>query len=98
MRGTAREVSKRRRGESHLPASSIGRSAAGEAARGSSATALTVRLGILGGTFDPPHIGHLLAGIDALEYLGLDRLAYVPASVQPLKTARACAAGTDRLE
>ena len=44
-----------------------------------------MRLGIFGGTFDPPHIGHLLAAIDAIEELSLDRLLLVPAAVQPLK-------------
>jgi nicotinate-nucleotide adenylyltransferase len=45
-----------------------------------------VRLGIFGGTFDPPHVGHLLAAVDAVEQLELDRLVLVPAAVQPLKT------------
>jgi len=44
-----------------------------------------VRLGIFGGTFDPPHVGHLLAASDAFELLGLDRLLFVPAAVQPFK-------------
>jgi nicotinate-nucleotide adenylyltransferase len=44
-----------------------------------------VRLGILGGTFDPPHTGHLLAATDACERLALDRLVLVPAKAQPLK-------------
>jgi nicotinate-nucleotide adenylyltransferase len=45
-----------------------------------------VRIGVFGGTFDPPHVGHLLAASDALEQLGLDRLVFVPAAVQPLKS------------
>ena len=56
-----------------------------------------MRLGIFGGTFDPPHVGHLLAASDALEHLALDRLIFVPAAVQPLKTGRTTAEGTDRL-
>jgi nicotinate-nucleotide adenylyltransferase len=56
-----------------------------------------VRLGIFGGTFDPPHVGHLLAASDAIEHLGLDRLIFVPAAVQPLKVARDTAPGGDRL-
>jgi nicotinate-nucleotide adenylyltransferase len=44
-----------------------------------------VRLGIFGGTFDPPHVGHLLAASDAFEALSLDRLLFIPAYVQPLK-------------
>lgn len=46
---------------------------------------MTTRLGILGGTFDPPHVGHLLLALDALERLALDRLILVPAARQPLK-------------
>jgi len=56
-----------------------------------------VRLGILGGTFDPPHFGHLLAAVDAVERLTLDRLVLVPAAVQPLKSGNATAPAQDRL-
>jgi len=56
-----------------------------------------VRLGIFGGTFDPPHVGHLLAASDAIEQLSLDRLVFVPAAVQPLKASRVTASGADRL-
>ena len=47
-----------------------------------------MRIGLLGGSFDPPHIGHLLAASDAYEALSLDRVVFVPASVQPLKAGR----------
>jgi nicotinate-nucleotide adenylyltransferase len=56
-----------------------------------------VRLGIFGGTFDPPHVGHLLAASDAIEHLALDRLVFVPVATQPLKTSRATAPAADRL-
>jgi len=56
-----------------------------------------VRLGILGGTFDPPHIGHLLAAVDAYEALVLDRLFLVPANAQPLKAGLAAAPAHQRL-
>lgn len=46
-----------------------------------------MRIGILGGTFDPPHNGHLLAASDAFEALHLDRVVFVPAAGQPLKSA-----------
>lgn len=48
-----------------------------------------MRIGLLGGSFDPPHIGHLLAASDACEALSLDRVVFVPAFVQPLKASRA---------
>lgn len=43
------------------------------------------RLGIFGGSFDPPHVGHLLVAQDAVSALSLDRLLIVPAAQQPLK-------------
>lgn len=45
-----------------------------------------MRVGIFGGSFDPPHTGHLLMATDAVEALGLDYLQVVPAGIQPLKT------------
>ncbi len=56
-----------------------------------------MRLGVLGGTFDPPHMGHLLAASDALELLGLDQLLLVPAAEQPLKREAVVASASDRL-
>ena len=56
-----------------------------------------MRLGIFGGTFDPPHVGHLLAASDAIEHLTLDRLVFIPAAIQPLKASRETASGRDRL-
>jgi nicotinate-nucleotide adenylyltransferase len=56
-----------------------------------------VRLGLFGGSFDPPHIGHLLTAGDALEALALDKLVFIPAAVQPLKVGRAAAAPEHRL-
>jgi nicotinate-nucleotide adenylyltransferase len=55
------------------------------------------RLGILGGTFDPPHIGHLLLAYGALEQLGLDRLILIPARRQPLKSEAEITAPAHRL-
>lgn len=57
-----------------------------------------MRLGILGGSFDPPHVGHLLAASDAYELLALDRLIFIPAATQPLKRGRAAASPSARLE
>lgn len=47
-----------------------------------------MRLGILGGTFDPPHYGHLAIGRAARDQLALDRVLFAPAGVQPLKQDR----------
>lgn len=55
------------------------------------------RLGILGGTFDPPHTGHLLLALDALDHLALDRLLLIPAARQPLKQGQAMSAAEHRL-
>jgi nicotinate-nucleotide adenylyltransferase len=56
-----------------------------------------VRLGIFGGSFDPPHLGHLLPVLDAAESLGLDGVRFVPAAVQPFKVGRASASPEHRL-
>lgn len=56
-----------------------------------------MRLGVFGGTFDPPHVGHLLAAVDAVEALTLDRLLFVPAAQQPLKVGCESAAPEHRL-
>ncbi|HEU4994682.1 MAG TPA: nicotinate-nucleotide adenylyltransferase [Gemmatimonadaceae bacterium] len=56
-----------------------------------------MRLAIFGGSFDPPHVGHLLAAQDAFEQLSLDRLVFVPAATQPLKVGRTVASASQRL-
>ena len=56
-----------------------------------------MRLGILGGSFDPPHVGHLLSAGDAHDALELDRLIFIPAATQPLKQDAAAAAAAHRL-
>lgn len=53
------------------------------------------RIGVFGGTFDPPHVGHLLVVGDAAEQLKLDRVLWVPAQTQPLKTGETLAAPAD---
>jgi nicotinate-nucleotide adenylyltransferase len=55
-----------------------------------------VRLGVLGGTFDPPHVGHLLAASDAFEALALDKLLFVPAKVPPFKSRTVQASANQR--
>jgi nicotinate-nucleotide adenylyltransferase len=51
-----------------------------------------VRLGVYGGAFDPPHLGHLVAASDACDVLSLDRLLWIPSAVHPLKAVRTAAA------
>lgn len=44
-----------------------------------------MKIGILGGTFDPPHKGHLELARTAIDQLGLDEVIFLPASRNPLK-------------
>ena len=46
---------------------------------------MSAKIGILGGTFNPVHFGHLRLGIEALEQCGLDRIEFVPTSIPPHK-------------
>lgn len=55
------------------------------------------RLGFFGGTFDPPHVGHLIVAQDAVEELGLDRLLFVPARIPPHKAEEDFSPGRIRL-
>jgi nicotinate-nucleotide adenylyltransferase len=56
-----------------------------------------VRLGIFGGTFDPPHVGHLIVAQDAVRALHLDRIAFVPAALPPHKRGVSITAAALRL-
>ena len=55
-----------------------------------------MRIGLLGGSFDPPHTGHLLAASDACEALALDRVVLIPTGTQPLKAGQQVSAGDQR--
>ena len=57
-----------------------------------------MKIGFLGGSFDPVHFGHLMAAQDAYEQHGLDRLILVPAAQAPLKPQQVKSPASDRLE
>ena len=54
-------------------------------------------VGILGGTFDPIHLGHLAIAEDVRGQLGLERVIFLPAAEAPLRTAPPRASPADRL-
>ena len=56
------------------------------------------RIGIYGGTYSPPHIGHLKAAEYAIEACKLDRLLLIPTGVSPHKAMSAGATSADRLQ
>jgi nicotinate-nucleotide adenylyltransferase len=55
-----------------------------------------VRFGLLGGTFDPPHYGHLAAAQEASARLHLDRVLFLPARQNPLKRSAPSSSADDR--
>jgi len=55
------------------------------------------RIGILGGTFDPPHVGHLWLATLAADALQLDRVLFMPAAQPPHKRGRQLSSGAERL-
>lgn len=54
-----------------------------------------MRLGIYGGSFNPPHLGHLHAAVAAAKYLELDRLLLIPAGIPPHKEVARTAASAE---
>jgi nicotinate-nucleotide adenylyltransferase len=59
--------------------------------------AATRRLGVLGGTFDPVHVGHVAVARAARDELGLDQVLLVPAGMPPHKIGVPMAPAADRL-
>ena len=54
------------------------------------------RLGVLGGTFDPLHLGHFRAAESAQEAMALDRILFVPSRTPPHKARPGITAAEDR--
>lgn len=57
-----------------------------------------MKVGILGGTFDPIHIGHLLMAEQALCWYDLDQVWFIPASIPPHKQGKSITAVHHRIE
>ncbi len=57
-----------------------------------------MKLGVLGGTFDPPHVGHVMLAEVAVEHLQLDKLLLVPAREPWRKAGQPVSAAEHRLE
>ncbi|MBB6448804.1 nicotinate-nucleotide adenylyltransferase [Geomicrobium halophilum] len=56
------------------------------------------KIGILGGTFDPPHIAHLLIAQESLDACELDEVWFMPTNVPPHKQNEDMANSSDRVE
>jgi len=60
-------------------------------------TKCTRKIGILGGTFNPIHIGHLIIAQDAMEQFGLDCVKFIPSATPPHKKYEGNATAAQRL-
>lgn len=57
-----------------------------------------MRIGILGGTFDPPHYAHLMIAEEVLETCSLDQVWFMPSPSPPHKTEEVITPATHRIE
>ncbi|MBT8396382.1 MAG: nicotinate-nucleotide adenylyltransferase [Gemmatimonadetes bacterium] len=57
-----------------------------------------MRLGLFGGTFDPPHFGHLMVAQEAVDRLSLDRLVFLVAGLPPHKIGEVSSSPGIRIE
>ncbi len=56
------------------------------------------KLGLLGGTFNPVHLGHLRAAVEVREMLDLQKIYFIPSYLPPHKTNERIASPADRLK
>lgn len=56
------------------------------------------RIGLLGGTFDPVHLGHLIIAEHAADQLALDQVLFIPARTPPHKRGHSITPVADRIE
>jgi nicotinate-nucleotide adenylyltransferase len=80
----------------HSAGSSAGRSRPAPERAEAVLSAADHRVGILGGTFDPVHYGHLVIAEEVREALALDRVLFVPAAAPPHKVGLAITPAEDR--
>jgi nicotinate-nucleotide adenylyltransferase len=57
-----------------------------------------MRIGVIGGTFDPIHLGHLIVAEEACTRLGLSQVVFVPAGLPPHKQAHEISPSEQRLD
>ncbi len=57
-----------------------------------------MRIGIFGGTFDPPHLGHLILASESVDQLALDKLLWVVTATPPHKLGQVISPLEDRLQ
>ena len=57
-----------------------------------------MRIGIFGGTFNPPHVGHLIVAEHAREDVGLNKVVFVPSAIPPHKQDHEIVSPLHRLE
>lgn len=57
-----------------------------------------MKIGIMGGTFDPIHMGHLIIGEAARESLSLDKVIFIPTGINPFKKNKNTSSPTQRID